>query len=361
MAKLLVMDECDGEENMSEPMSSGDIEDVLSSIRRLVSEDLRPVAKPVEGARPIAAEPAGKLLLTPALRVVAIEDSGAHPATSVAADRSAPKAKNPDAIFAAAQRDDEGDAFDENAAPDLADISPTLPSFTKPAAEMPAAKMPNSAVPDAAILEAVQPEPAVADEDWLPESHDDEVHPGWSQTKTPASDNADAKTAASSKLTRMVSEIGAGVSEAEDDWEPETGDAPVSSLSWQAPEWVEEAELADDDGFVNGFEAELEDSIEKSAADLAEDAAVAEIMARAAAGKSQAKAETVNEAAQPEAAKDDIFAEDESVFDETVLRDLVRDLIREELSGTLGERITRNVRKLVRAEINRALTARDFD
>ena len=36
-------------------------------------------------------------------------------------------------------------------------------------------------------------------------------------------------------------------------------------------------------------------------------------------------------------------------------------LIREELSGTLGERITRNVRKLVRAEINRALTARDFD
>jgi hypothetical protein len=31
------------------------------------------------------------------------------------------------------------------------------------------------------------------------------------------------------------------------------------------------------------------------------------------------------------------------------------------LQGELGERITRNVRKLVRAEINRALMARDLD
>ena len=38
----------------------------------------------------------------------------------------------------------------------------------------------------------------------------------------------------------------------------------------------------------------------------------------------------------------------------------VRDLIREELQGGLGERITRNVRKLVRAEIARALAAQDL-
>ena len=51
---------------MSEAMSSVEIEDVLSSIRRLVSEDLRPGLK--------AAAPAKvdeKLLLTSALRVVA--------------------------------------------------------------------------------------------------------------------------------------------------------------------------------------------------------------------------------------------------------------------------------------------------
>lgn len=48
-------------------------------------------------------------------------------------------------------------------------------------------------------------------------------------------------------------------------------------------------------------------------------------------------------------------------LDEAALRRLVADLIRKELQGALGERITRNVRKLVRREINRALVSRDFE
>jgi hypothetical protein len=49
-----------------------------------------------------------------------------------------------------------------------------------------------------------------------------------------------------------------------------------------------------------------------------------------------------------------------------MLRDVVADVVHEELRGALGERITRNVRKLVRSEINRAveatkLTERDGD
>jgi cell pole-organizing protein PopZ len=58
---------------------------------------------------------------------------------------------------------------------------------------------------------------------------------------------------------------------------------------------------------------------------------------------------------------DDLDSHDERPFDEEMLRDLVRDIIREELQGALGERITRNVRKLVRAEIARALAVRDFE
>jgi hypothetical protein len=50
-----------------------------------------------------------------------------------------------------------------------------------------------------------------------------------------------------------------------------------------------------------------------------------------------------------------------AVLDEAGLQEIVRQMIREELQGALGERITRNVRKLVRAEINRALMARDLD
>ncbi|MGR3714136.1 MAG: hypothetical protein ACU0A6_13570 [Shimia sp.] len=53
--------------------------------------------------------------------------------------------------------------------------------------------------------------------------------------------------------------------------------------------------------------------------------------------------------------------EDPAVIDEEVLREMVADIVRQELQGALGERITRNVRKLVRREIHRALAAHDLD
>jgi hypothetical protein len=49
------------------------------------------------------------------------------------------------------------------------------------------------------------------------------------------------------------------------------------------------------------------------------------------------------------------------ILDEETLRDFVRDILREELQGVFGERITRNVRKLVRTEIARMLQARKPD
>ena len=69
---------------MSEPLSSHEIEDVLSSIRRLVSDDLRPQMRlaeegpeetsgTAEGDAAQENEAPGKLMLTPALRVVGEE------------------------------------------------------------------------------------------------------------------------------------------------------------------------------------------------------------------------------------------------------------------------------------------------
>ena len=54
------------------------------------------------------------------------------------------------------------------------------------------------------------------------------------------------------------------------------------------------------------------------------------------------------------------FGPDE-YLDEEMLRDLVSEIVRTELQGALGERITRNVRKLVRREIHRALTSQDLE
>lgn len=50
-----------------------------------------------------------------------------------------------------------------------------------------------------------------------------------------------------------------------------------------------------------------------------------------------------------------------SQIDEDIIRDIVTQVVREELSGVVGERITRNIRKLVRREIHRAMVARDFE
>lgn len=48
-------------------------------------------------------------------------------------------------------------------------------------------------------------------------------------------------------------------------------------------------------------------------------------------------------------------------LDEDKLQKLVADLVRQELRGALGDRITRNVRKMVRREIQRALTLQNLD
>ena len=227
---------------MSETMSSGEIEDVLSSIRQLVSEDLRPDTSAAENPGPD-----GKLLLTPALRVI------------------------------------------------------------PPAPATPLSQ---------------------GDEDWLPEAAGDVTDTGLTQAE----------------LTRVVAEIGARVVPGLEAWEAEMDDAPVSSGLRQAPDWVEAAEVAED-----SIEAAQRDAVARAFAEKAEAAAVAKINSR----MGEAKAE------------EDALPADQGHFDEAVLldlvRDLVRDVIREELRGDLGAQITRNMRKLIHAEINRALTVRDFD
>ncbi len=50
----------------------------------------------------------------------------------------------------------------------------------------------------------------------------------------------------------------------------------------------------------------------------------------------------------------------DEVIDEGVLYQLVAHIVRQELQGELGEKITRNIRKLVRAEVARELQLRNF-
>lgn len=52
---------------------------------------------------------------------------------------------------------------------------------------------------------------------------------------------------------------------------------------------------------------------------------------------------------------------EDGVLDEETLRDIIAEVVRQELQGALGQRITRNVRKMVRREVRMALAAEDLE
>ncbi|HMO07255.1 MAG TPA: hypothetical protein PKD10_06350 [Paracoccaceae bacterium] len=220
---------------MAEPMSAGEIEDVLASIRRLVSQDVRgrsaaasPAAAATTADAPSAA--GSKLILTPALRV----------------------------IEPAPPRPPEGDG----------------------------------------------------DDTWA-----DEVG---------ATPQASKAAAVAATIARLVP-----------DWD-ETDDRAAAGKADPAPARLSWIDVAD------SFEYEPADP--------------PRFVHRGGGGHGGAAARAAEPAEQPA-----LIATTEDVLDEAVLREIVRAVLREELQGQLGERITRNIRKLVRAEVYRSLTLRDFD
>jgi len=146
--------------------------------------------------------------------------------------------------------------------------------------------------------------------------------------------DAEASPAAAISLEQTIAELEAAISAYGGPFEPDEGEAALPRPE-SAPE-------PNTDETSAGFAAPSEP------APLAEAA-------------SEAPAKALEE---EEAALDDPVLDggdpDEMVFDEAMLRELVTDILREELQGALGQRITRNVRKLVRAEIARALASRDL-
>ena len=261
---------------MSEAMSSVEIEDVLSSIRRLVSEDFRPGLR---GGRVIAAD--DKLILTPALRVVADPADAVAPPLPRLHLGVEPVIEE---LVASLEQAVEAQGLDWES--EVGDPMPVSVVF----------EWTSAARSHAAAAKVIASDAAP-------------------QTDTPTWNQEDPGHQDSQQAPDAVAPL-----EAEPDH-----DAEIAS---NGSDWLDQAE------------AEVVASLDT---EMATDAASAT-------------------AANP-ALDDNLFADPpgEMTFDEDVLRDLVRDLIREELQGGFGERITRNIRKLVRAEIARALAAQDFD
>ena len=344
---------------MSDPVSNVEIEDVLSSIRKLVSEgeqargrDPEPAegseADPNEGDdlggqgpdtdHPAEDERPGKLVLTPA-QLVAHGD-GASAAASERGDEGPPRTADPEspettvnAVVPHLLDRPIGNflrrAEDEGAAPNTEERQPDPP-------DAPSARDRDAAVTDAASESAPDnPEP------------DDEA-PDTPAPNTPGRDTTTAEDRRSA-LEATIAELEASVDG--HGFEPDGSEASDTTATFDWP--------GRRSGIDFGAEAAwtVEEAPEKTshlAASLAEDNPSNE----------DTTAEELAEGTGPDAADDRAYDEDLSGLDgldDAALRTLVAEIVREELQGALGERITRNVRKLVRREIYRILSSHDFE
>jgi len=304
---------------MNDPVTNVEIEDVLSSIRRLVSEDarVRPVgwqAEPVAAAAEAApVAEAGRLVLTPALRVT---EDAEHEAdvpeadgdTAMEAEEAMEAHPEEGAFVHHADDSDHDDAAD---AQDMVDDA-----------------------------EAIV---ASSDDHDSAESYEDEgedAGQGWATPEAAPLVLSDAAEEA------MV-------------WEDHHEDAELDTAARAVT-----AEAATD-AYSEDEEATLHPVTQEADTEHDPDAAgFIFASTRDGSGHDRAASAAGMEQADEGDAMDDrafLLSEDETILDEETLREMVAEIVRQELQGALGERITRNVRKLVRREIHRAMTSHELE
>jgi len=318
---------------MSDPVTNIEIEDVLSSIRRLVAESERPVDRLAERSRALSGL-ADRLMLTPALRIAEppvpaspVSDLAAKMAMSVAPAPDVPaatRAAGLESALALHLQDWEPDGSEAGAARLIA----------------PAAFLPGG---------APQPEPE-------PEPEAEPFADAVLDWSAPAPDDSPVMRSALSPVAMLIPPANGPVAAVVQ---------PVAALVQPVVAVVQPVATVVQPvvAVVQPVAAVVQPVAQPSAA-VVQPAALAQPQTDDDKGEAGldddlALAEAVN-ADQP--AGDAIAGLLRAgVIDEELLRNLVFDIVRQELQGTLGERITRNVRKLVRREIYRVLSSQEFE
>ncbi len=408
---------------MTDPVTNVEIEDVLSSIRRLVSDDAR-VVKP----QPKAVKAPDRLVLTPALRVSGEDaEEGPIQAEAEAIDPAKPELEAPGDVESQEDASDpilltdlaplveeatpdpesveNSDDFSQN---DIEDVSFEHAADVIDAVEDSLADEKADEAEPAEEEEAVFTPDTVADQ---PEATDvvDQDESDTTKTETDETDADDAEELTSNLLSQLVEEeveqaLGAVDIDLDESADPEkanevTGADDTDQVD-ASQDSQEKATTQEDEAVAALIEAEVEseplveESLESKIAALEElvgrsheeewepeqsepDAAVfhrsSDVLEwqdhlPGAAEQIDAMADETVTGDQPAMETADVGEPDTNAgvgdavtIDEETLRGLVSEIVRQELQGALGERITRNVRKLVRREIHRVLMSQDFD
>ena len=379
---------------MSNSVTNVEIEDVLSSIRRLVSDDAAPKRAPDAQSEDDHAQQMGRLVLTPAQRVMESEPQ---------AQEAAPEPEQPDTqpiLLTEAFKPSE-ESHDETHAEEHDQDDH--------------AEQPEDAAETSVISDIIQEELAAALGEIEAQREADSGDQSDDYQDSAESDEwyeDDSEAEAAEVLFEDVAEDVAveeaaeeAVSEPTDTevWEDEedVGEISIDDVlnalptheepEAEQPEHAEETEraqsledkIAELEAMVSSRESEwatdIEDEGENAAYDRQfgealpwedasfssrpmaafENASVEEAAAMSAEPLTTEEPVAEDTADYVEAADTD--ADTGAYIDEEMLRGMVTEIVRQELQGKLGERITRSVRKLVRQEIHRALMSQEFE
>ncbi len=370
---------------MSDSMTSAQVEDILSSIRRLVSEENRSGA-PEESS---AAKPVDRLVLTPSLRVeVQNAETDEKSTAETELDLSEPPEHEGEAdgliddaiatetVSNFVLEDEPGDGFE----PPVEDEPPMAFEFRRLGdvrlrdagfypAENASASEADGVSTDVEPDEGIKPSDDATDEDKGRPFSVSILKRSESEEEADATGENEAEVSLGEKIAALETLI----ARRSDQWEPDRADegeyagSDAPPLEWQDAE-ISEADFIQNEAELGPATLEAEEIFEqgddeaqdlplddtsdnKAYSDVPDDLDIGD--------QSYAEAdENVELTDEDEAA---FMPEDEALLDEEALREIIADVVRQELQGALGERITRNVRKLVRREIHRALAAQDLE
>jgi hypothetical protein len=371
---------------MSDPVTNAEVEDVLSSIRRLVSEDKRPKPSP----KPAGAD---RLVLTPALRVAEPPQPDTADAWSekrdafvfvepsdrdyVTFDDGDDNHSESESVSSETTADDAAEmSYDEEIADDAAQDAQSglaQSGFARSVDDEDEERLLAQPFDDATVDEddaahddKAHVDAAHVDAAHVDAAHDDTAHDDTNKDdaeqrdayrheddrargddaseegSSTVSDNSDPVAKDKAALGAKIAALETAIGRIPDRWEPDgddtgpyAGTEAASAMAWEDDVELDATGSPLDDGaaFRRDVEEIEEAKMDTGPADEDDSAVLGAIP----------------------------FGNDDQFLDEDALRDLVSDIVRAELQGALGERITRNVRKLVRREIHRALTAQELE
>ena len=365
---------------MSDPVSNHDIEDVLSSIRRLVAQgDPKRIHQAANAPTPLHPGPAAtssnleetrdtgrfeRLVLTPAFRIPDAPDEAA--ATPEPAE--VPATKSFDAAIHTAESDtiptkderplpppaqspSERESLEATIAeleaavnsraddwePDGSEVVPTIAFSPVFRSKIDAARVPLREVETSAETPEATVSTAVADH--IAETIAEELQDAFPHLQA-ADETTDLET--EDQVEEVEADVTASIM---------TEDDGIAEIVEVTDVEIEEPRVITPQFRHSAFQ-EVYDPVAEATADAAEAAPDADEMYGDDLAPDPEDVVMGSAVANPVEGR---------LIDPDMMREMVSQMIREELQGEMGERITRNVRKLVRREINRVLSAQEFE